>query len=125
MSQDIIGLKIQFEIEEDGTENPPQLPPGTIVQRLMGPDHSNYYLVKLDQSVKCLRASTGREWMLRELIITPHFEGESLERLASRLTKRPIFVGIANVLEPLHPDDPIFTLSQIEYFALGRVKCLL
>jgi len=33
-----------------------------------------------------------------------------------------IVVGIANVLVPVEPDDPLLDFSKVEYFGIGRIE---
>jgi hypothetical protein len=118
----LIGVEVQIAIEEDGTDRPPLLPPGRIARRLIGPDRGDYYLVELKRPVTCLRAATGKEWQLSNLVIATKFAGDPLYKLLSRWPRQVIQVGIANYLEKPSQDDPTLDLSKIEYFALGTVR---
>jgi hypothetical protein len=116
------GKRLQVVIEEDGTETPPILPPATVVRRLVGPDENVYHLVRLDQTVTCRRAVTGKDWTLSELVIAPAFQGTSLE---SELPLHPagmrVPVGIANVVAPLEKTTKYLDFARVVYFALGWI----
>jgi hypothetical protein len=60
----LVGMRVQISIDEDGTSKPPVLPPGKIVRRLIGGDRDDYNLIRLGSPVKCIRATTGHEWIL-------------------------------------------------------------
>jgi hypothetical protein len=125
----LIGLKVQIVIEEDGTRKPPILPVGTLTGRVGASGRNDYYLVHLDSPVKCVRATTGKDWVLLNLVIATRFAGESLTRLATatgRLAPEPfpdgIVVGIMNLFAPHPTDDPLIDFSEGEYFAIGLVR---
>ena len=123
-SNKLIGLRVQITIEEDGTPNPPKLPPGTIVRKITGSDNEEYYIVRLDHSVKSTRAKTGEQWNLSELALLPHFSGVSMQRLASHSDAGFDFVHVRliNPLEPPGLGGPNLDVSKAPYFALGTVK---
>jgi len=116
------GLRIRIIIDEDGTERPPSLPLGTVVRRLIGTDRGIYHLVRLDSPVQCKRATTGKDWTLRELVVSPRFKGDSLQRLTEPPTGDPLLVGIANVVQPLDEHSEVPDFSRGVYFALGRIE---
>lgn len=118
----LLGLRVQIDIEEDGTDSPPTLPPGTIVRRLMAADGNDYYLVQLDYPVECQRATTGKQWQLSNLTVATKFANDRMDRLLSRLRRSFVHVGIANFLSTPSPDDPTLDFSKVEYFGLGTVK---
>lgn len=122
MQNQLIGLRVQIDIEEDGTDRPPTLPPGKITRRLIGTDRADYYLVELDSPVTCLRATTGKEWKLSHLVIATRFAGDPLDRLLKRPRRPMIHVGIANYLGTLSPDDPTLDFSKVEYFGVGTAR---
>jgi len=115
------GLKVKISIEEDGTSNPPKLPEGTILRSFVGTDGVTYYLVRLDYSIRSLRAETGKEWDLYDLLIAPHFKGASIESNRS-FPRASVHVAIANALQSLEPDNPVLDFSNVAYFGLGTVK---
>jgi hypothetical protein len=117
----LIGTRVQIVIEEDGTPNPPTLPRGTITRKVLGTDRINYYLVHLDHPVTTLRARTNENWVLRDLVVAPKFQGGSLALLLHSDTNS-ILVGIANILKALDQDDPLLDFSSVAYFATGKVK---
>ncbi len=116
----LLGLRVQIAIEEDGTPNPPQLPSSTVLRSLTGTDQVTYYVVHLEKPVTCLRAETGQQWVLDDLIIAPSFKGEFLEKI--RKSKDSFPLAIANTLFPLEPDDPMLDFSKVSYFALGTIR---
>jgi|SRR2546421_5556519 len=121
----LVSLRVRLDIEEDGTDEPPGLPPGTIVRRLIGTDRGDYYHVRLDRPVTCVRAATGKEWQLSNLVIATRFAGDPLDRLLGRGLRKPVvLVGIANFLDTPSPDDPTLDFSRIDYFGLGTVRRL-
>ncbi len=122
----LIGLRVQITIEEDGTPNPPSLSPGTIVRSIAGTDNEEYYVVHLDRPVRSIRAKTGEEWDLWELALLPHFAGVTMQRLISRPSAGFDFVHVRLVrpLTPLKPSDALLDLSKAAYFGLGTVKKL-
>jgi hypothetical protein len=120
--KELVGLRIQITIDEDGTPTPPILPPGTVVRGLTGTDGFDYHWIHLDAPVTTLRAKTREEWVLRDLIVTPHFSGVSLEDLDSRVHKRFIHLRLMNPRGPLSEDMLIFDPSTAAYFALGIAK---
>lgn len=122
MEDRLVGIDVQIEIEEDGTDRPPRLPPGRIVRRLIGPDRGDYYLVELKHPVTCLRASNRMQWVLANLVVATKFAGDSLDRQLSRWQRRAIHVGIACYLGKPSPDDPTLDLARVEYFAVGTVR---
>ena len=122
MQDHMVGMRVQIQIEEDGTDKPPTLPPGTVTRSLIGMDRADYYLVELDLPVTCSRAATGKEWQLFNLVIATRFAGDRIDRLLKQLRKSVIHVGIANFLGTPSPDDPTLDLSKVEYFALGTVR---
>jgi hypothetical protein len=84
LAQDpLIGLRVQIVIEEDGTSKPPILPAGTITRRVTGRDRDDYYLVRLDSPVDCIRATTGKIWTLLDLVVATRFAEEPLTRLVT------------------------------------------
>ncbi len=122
MADPLTGLRVRTIIDEDGTEKPPSLPPGTITRELTGPDRGVYHLVVLDGEVRCTRASTGNEWTLHELVVAPRYEGDSLRRLLAPSEGKPLVVGIANVVCPLDDRNEVLDFRHTAYFALGRAK---
>lgn len=120
--KELAGLRIQITIDEDGTPSPPILPPGTVVRGLAGTDGFEYHWIRLDGPVRTLRAKTSEEWIIRDLIVTPHFSGVSLADLDSRLHKRFIHLRLMNSLVPLSEGMLIFDPSTAAYFALGIAK---
>src|SRR5438093_4086039 len=104
-----------------GHKVPPNLPRGTVMRSLTGRDGVTYHLVRLDHPVKCLRAETGRDWVLHNVVIAPHFKGGSLESLRSS-PPSTVHIAIANELGPTEPDDPLLDFSKVAYFGLGSVK---
>ena len=121
MPKNIVGMRVQLTIEEDGTDNPPSLPLGTVVRRLIGTDRNDYYAVRLDRSVTCIRATTGRPWTLHELVVVTSDVGTSLEVLKHR-GKAAIWVGVMNLLVPIGQEDPMLDFSKGEYFAIGWIR---
>jgi hypothetical protein len=71
MDRSIIGLRVRVNIDEDGSSNPPVLPPGTIVRTIVGPDGEMYYLVHLDNPVKGRHVKTGGDWIIHNLAVAP------------------------------------------------------
>ena len=121
MPETLMGLRVQIKIDEDGSSNPPSLPPGTLVRSIIGPDREIYYLVRLDHPVKCKLVKTGEDWILQNLAIAPNFKGGTLDPIV--LSKANyVTVGIASVFYFPHPDDPVLDFSKGEYFATGIVK---
>jgi len=118
----VVGLRVQVIIDEDGTQKPPFLPPGTVIRRMIGSDRNLYYVVRLDAPVPCERAVTGDSWTLNDLVLAPSFKGDSLARLVHRQLRDPLLVGIANVIRPLAQREEILDFSHIEYFARGRIE---
>jgi hypothetical protein len=118
----LVGLRVQVEIEEDGTDNPPDFPPGTIVRRLVAADGNDYYLVHLDHPVQSIRATTGKSWQLSDVTIATRFTGDRMDRLLSKLRNPFVHVGIANFLSAPSPDDPTLDFSKVEYFGIGTVR---
>jgi hypothetical protein len=123
-SDKLVGLRVQITIKEDGTPNPPRLPPGTIVRKMTGTDNEEYYVVHLDSTVRSVRAKTGEEWNLSEIALLPHFAGVSLQRLISSSDSGFDFVHVRliNPIESLRASDYRLDLSKAVYFSLGRVK---
>jgi hypothetical protein len=114
-----MGIRVRIIIEEDGTQNPPTLPVATILRRMGNPDGGYYFLVRLQDPVRSIRAKTGKEWTLLNLLIWPSFQGDTLDRiLGNRESEVP--VGISNVLS-VESDSPILDPSRIAYFARGTV----
>ena len=120
----LIGLKIQITIDEDGTRNPVSLPPGTIVRKIAGTDSEEYYVVHLDHSVKTVRAKTGEQWDLWELALVPHFAGATMWSLVSPPDTGFDFVHVRlfRPQAPLGSADSVLDLSRGAYFALGTVR---
>lgn len=117
----LIGIRVRVVIEEDGTQNPPKLPLGTIIRRLVGTDRVNYYMIHLDNPVTCIRASEGQTWNLVDLFVAPKFQGGNLARLLGPATNR-VIIGIANALAKIEDDDPLIDFSKGEYFATGYIE---
>ncbi len=120
----LVGERIKIIIEDDGTSNPPELPPGTVIRSLIGTDRGTYFVVRLDHPVRCLRASTEQDWVLFNLTITNRYKGDSLESLTGQPPGKQVTVGIANMLAPISDDESILDFAKVEYFALGRVSKL-
>jgi len=120
----VIGLRVQITIEEDGSPKPPNLPPGTIVQKIIGSDHEEYHIVRLDHPVKTIRTKTGKEWSLRQIALLPHFAGVSMDRLlsSSDIGFQFVHVRLINPLSEIGPKDTQLDLSKAAYFGLGTVK---
>jgi len=116
----LLGLRVQIAIEEDGTPNPPRLPSSTVLRSLTGTDRVTYYVVHLERPVTCLRAETGQQWVLNDLVVAPSFKSEFLEKI--RKSKDSFPIAIANTLFPLEPDDPMLDFSKVSYFALGTIR---
>ncbi len=121
MPDSLVGLRVQVTIEEDGSSSPPVLPLGTLVRSLIGQDRERYYLVRLDQPVKCKHVRTGEYWILQNLAIAPNFKGGTLDPIASSKIKS-VTVGIVNMFQFPDADDPVLDFSKGEYFATGLVK---
>ncbi|SRR6266516_1426231 len=117
---ELVGLRVQITILEDGTHHPPKLPKGTIVRGVTGPQNLAYQLVHLDHPVNCTRARTQSPWTLADLLIAPSFQGDDMARLKSKREEIPI--TIVNLLSPLRADDPIVDAKQGVYFARGVAK---
>src|SRR2546425_2189778 len=100
--------------------NPPKLPLGTIIRKLVGTNRTSYHLVVLDHPVICIRAKTREEWTLRTLVVAPTFQGAMLEKIYSP-GKSYIHVGVGNVLTPFEEDHPLLDFSKVAYFATGSV----
>jgi len=107
-------------IEEDGTPSPPLLPLARIVRKMGNPQGGYYFLVRLDEPVRSIRAKTGEEWTLLNLLVWPSFQGGSLEPLLKTDKRTDVPVGISNVMD-IEPDSPILDPSKIAYFARGFV----
>ncbi len=120
MNVELAGRRFHLVIDEDGTPEPPKLPPGTILRRLTGADSGNQYLVQLDSPVECLHASTNTKWTLQNLIVWPRLGGTSLSDIL-RGKENLVRVGIANVISPVDPVTHEFDPSQTVYFALGYI----
>ena len=121
MNESVVGLRVQITIDDDGSSNPPVLPPGTIIRSATGRDREIYYLVRLDNPVKSRHVKTGGDWILHDLAIAPNFKGGTLKPiLASKNDYVPI--GIVNLFAIPDPDDPLLDFSKGEYFATGKVK---
>lgn len=120
MTDPLIGLRVQVVIDEDGTQSPPPVPQGTIVESRLDAKRNIYHVVRLDHQVKCVRAKTGQEWTLHELVVAPAFEGDSLLRLLGPSTGDPLLVSIANTIEPFEKGETLDP-SRVAYFARGRV----
>lgn len=114
------GLRVMVTILEDGSPNPPKLPPGTIIRTIAGPQEILYQLVHLDRPVVCIRAGTKSPWTLADLLIAPSFQGENMTRLTSIRAKIPI--TIVNLLSPLRSDEPAVDEKKGVYFARGIAK---
>lgn len=123
MSEEAVGLRIQLTLLEDGTAHPPELPAGTVVRRLLGPDRNDYFEVRLDRPVECIRATTGQSWILHHLTIVSRY-GNSLALLRRGPRAEPITVGVANIIEQIPRDDPMLDLEVVEYFATAEVRAV-
>ncbi len=123
MADPIIGFKVQITIEEDGNATPTVFPPGTIVRRLKGTDHNEYFLVRLDHPVTAIRAKTKEQWVLSEVALLPHFGGVRMERLLSQPEAGFDFVHV-RIIRPLYDiqNDDALDLSNSAYFALGIAR---
>ena len=121
MEASIVGLRVRIEIDDDGSSNPPILPPGTIVRVTMGPDGELYYLVHLDNPVRSKHVKTGRDWILNNLAIAPNFKGGSLRPIITSVDAY-VPVGIVNMFALPRSDDPLLDFSKGEYFATGKVR---
>ncbi|MBO0889001.1 hypothetical protein J2P12_07875 [Candidatus Bathyarchaeota archaeon] len=117
----LVGLRISLIIEEDGTPTPPELPRATILRRMGNPHGGYYFLIRLDQPVKSVRAKTGEEWTILNLLIWPSFQGGSLEPLLKGDKRIEVPVGISNVMG-IESDSPILDPSKLVYFARGVVR---
>jgi hypothetical protein len=121
MEESIVGLRVKIEIDDDGSSNPPILPPGTIVRSITGPDREKYYLVHLDNPIRSKHVKTGKDWILNNLAIAPNFKGGSLRSIITTVDDY-VAVGIVNMFTLPSPDDPLLDFSKGEYFATGRVR---
>jgi hypothetical protein len=118
MSEHLLGLRVQVVVQEDGSSNPPRLPPGTLTRIMIGSDRETYYLVRLDTPVRCKHVRTGENWILQNLAIAPNFIGGTLDPLLSSKPTR-IPVGIVNLFYVPNNDDPVLDFSKGEHFATG------
>jgi hypothetical protein len=121
MHRSIIGLQVQIIIDEDGSSQPPILPPGTIVRTIIGPDREMYYLVHLDNPVRTRHVKTGGDWIIHNLAVAPNFKGGTLGAIITSADNY-VTVGIANMFALPDADDPLLNFSKGEYFATGRIK---
>lgn len=124
----LIGLRVQIIIDEDGTFDPPKLPPGTVIRSLTGTDRTVYFMVRLDNPVRSRRWLTGQDWMLHMLVINSRYKGKSLmDLLNSPRGKgvKEVTIGISNLLTQIPPDEILLDFSKVDYFALGRVSRIL
>lgn len=115
-----VGTRVHIQIDDDGSTNPPFLPPGSVRRRIVSPPNLEYYLVELDEPVACIRAATGSSWELRELFLGASFRGDSLGRAGSALDES-VPANIMNVLTPPYPPGNVFDASKTVHFARGRV----
>ena len=113
MNDPLVGTKVRVIIEEDGTPNPPMLPPATILRK-MGTDTGGHYLTRPDHPVKCFRGKTGEKWTLLNLSMCPRFRGGKLERTLTRNAENVVPIGISNVLA-IESDSPILDPSKVIY----------
>jgi hypothetical protein len=120
MKDAITGVRVKISIDEDGTDSPPILPPGTIVGKVIGTDMEPYHLVRLDHPVVLARDHSVET--LFDLVLGPKFKGGNMERLLEIPYDTFIPVGIAKVLSPIASDDPVLEFSKVDYFAVGRVS---
>ena len=121
MDRSIIGLRVQVNIGEDGSSNPPVLPLGTIVRAIIGPDGELYYLVRLDIPVRSRHVKTGGDWVIHNLAVAPRYKGGTLAAIIKSADDY-VPVGISNVFALPDADDPLLDFSKGEYFAMGRIK---
>ena len=121
LADPLVGARIRVIVEEDGTSSPPSLPLATILRRMGNPDGGYYFLVRLDSPVKSVRAKTGEEWALLNLLIWPSFQGDRLERILNGNERSDVPVGISNVLS-IELDSNILDPSKIAYFARGVAR---
>ena len=121
MDSSIVGLRVQIMIDDDGSSDPPILPPGTIVRSVTGPDREIYYLVRLDNPVRSRRVKTGGDWILHNLAIAPNFKAGTLEPIVVSVNDY-VPIGIVNLFVVPDLDDPLLDFSKGEYFATGKVK---
>jgi hypothetical protein len=120
----VTGLRVKISIDEDGTSQPLLLPPGTIVGSMLGTDRQTYHLVRLDHPVLSTKNESGETWTLFDIIVAPKFKGSKLERLLEIPYGTFIPIGVANVLSPIAPDEPILDFKRVDYFATGRIERL-
>ena len=120
--QTVVGKRVKIVIEDDGTGNPPELPPGTVTRSLVGTDRGTYFVVRLDHPVKCLRASTKQDWVLLNLVIANRYKGDSLDSLTDQAPSKHVTIGISNALATIADDESILDFAKVEYFALGKVS---
>ena len=116
----LIGRKIKIIIDDDGTDNPPDLPSGEVVRSLLGTDPGTYFMVKLDNPVRCIRASTHQDSILSNLVIKNRYKGESLDSMITQPPGKFVTIGISNVLSPIPRDELVLDFTKVEYFAIGR-----
>ena len=121
MDSSVVGLRVQIMIDDDGSSDPPALPPGTVVRSVMGPDREIYYLVRLDNPIRSRHVKTGEDWILSNLVIAPNFQGGTLRPIALPVNDY-VTVGIINLFAVPDLDDPVLDFSKGEYFATGKVK---
>ena len=87
----------------------------------MGPDREIYYLVRLDNPIRSRHVKTGEDWILRNLLIAPNFQGGTLRPIVLSVNDY-VTVGIINLFAIPDLDDPTLDFSKGEYFATGKVK---
>lgn len=121
MDASVVGLRVQIVIDDDGSSDPPSLPPGTVVRSVMGPDREIYYLVRLDTPVRTRHVKTGGDWILHNLAIAPNFKGGTLKPIVVSANDY-VPVGIVNLFAIPDPDNPLLDFSKGEYFATGKIK---
>jgi hypothetical protein len=117
----LVGKRVRIFIDEFDAQEPPELPPGTILRRLAGPDHGDYWLMRLDTPVVCQVWRAASRWTLHELVVAPHFAGDSLSNLFGSEKHDCVAVTIARVISPLEAEVDRFEFSQVDYFARGHV----
>ncbi len=120
MKDPVTGVRVKISIDEDGTDSPPILPPGTIVGKVIGTDMGTYHLVRLDHSVTY--ADGQSVTTLLDLVVAPKFKGGNMERLLEIPYETFIPIAIAKALSPIAPDDPLLEFSKADYFAVGRIS---
>jgi len=121
MDSSVVGLRVQIMIDDDGSSDPPALPPGTVVRSVMGPDREIYYLVRLDKPIRSRHVKTGGDWIMHNLAIAPNFKGGTLKPIEASVNDY-VPIGIVNLFAVPDPDDPLLDFSKGEHFATGKVR---